>query len=51
MQESSTEDELLSEAVRIILATDGDTRGTVASLAHEMDQATEDCMSFQCTLP
>ncbi|KAG1817261.1 uncharacterized protein BJ212DRAFT_1299400 [Suillus subaureus] len=27
MQESSTEDELLSEAVRIILATDGDTRG------------------------
>ncbi|KAG2047579.1 hypothetical protein BDR06DRAFT_976625 [Suillus hirtellus] len=42
MQESSTEDELLSEAVRIILATDGDTCGMVASLAHKMDQATED---------
>ncbi|KAG2045524.1 hypothetical protein BDR06DRAFT_978149 [Suillus hirtellus] len=42
VQESSTEDELLSEAVRIILATDGDTCGMVASLAHEIGQATED---------
>ncbi|KAG2133009.1 hypothetical protein DEU56DRAFT_914034 [Suillus clintonianus] len=40
--ESSAENMLLLEAVRIILATDGDTRGTVASLAHEMDQAAED---------
>ncbi|KAG0703216.1 hypothetical protein DFH29DRAFT_874614 [Suillus ampliporus] len=40
--ESSAENELLLEAVRIILATDGDTCGTVASLAHKMDQAAED---------
>ncbi|KAG2070461.1 hypothetical protein BDR04DRAFT_1118327 [Suillus decipiens] len=38
----SAEDQLLLDAVNLILATDGDTWGTVASLAHEMDQATED---------
>ncbi|KAG2350555.1 hypothetical protein BDR05DRAFT_993937 [Suillus weaverae] len=38
----SAEDQLLLDAVNLILATDGDTWGTVASLTHEMDQAAED---------
>ncbi|KAI0038184.1 hypothetical protein FA95DRAFT_1505991 [Auriscalpium vulgare] len=42
--ELSTEDECLLDAIKLILASDGDSRGTVAALAQEAEGTINDCM-------
>jgi hypothetical protein len=49
----SAEDAILYEAVKSVIATDSDTRGTVASLASEIDDIAQQgtfhwCLTFVC---